>query len=480
MRETGKLIPVREGRADPLNDTRVDGLILPGSESKIDAVRLLSWYLLLLMAIPASLVFAPLGAAGGPSTILALVLFVILLVSWLHPRLGLDHGPQPVRTVGILFASAVIASYTSANRHAMPVLETNAADRGLLFTFGWIGVMLLAADAVMSMDRLRVLIRRVVFGATGMALIGIEQFLTGFDVTKYIRIPGLTALSTASDLLSRGSLNRPSATASHPIEFGAVLVMALPLALHQARFAGPGDRRRRWTQAGLIAMAAPMTVSRSAILGLAIVGLALLPTWPKRDRRIAYVAAVVGSVGMWLSVHGLVGTITGLFLNIGSDTSTASRNSAISGAGVYIAQHPWLGRGLGTLLPQTYFYVDDQYLTSLIETGFIGTLALLTVFITGWCLARSGRRFAGGDSDRDLGQCLAASVAVATVSFATYDALSFPIASGLVFLMVGCCGAYWRLQRTSSGSQMPGAERTLEPRNSAQEPTCHGDRCQES
>ena len=414
---------------------------------RIDAVTLLSCYLLLLVGIPADLVFAPLGAAGGPATLFALVLFVCYLAAWLNPRLPLDRGRQPIRLAAVLFTFAVVATYTSANRHAMPVLEKNAADRGLIFAFGWLGVLLLAADGVSNMDRLRTLLRRVVLGATAMAALGMTQFFTKLDAANYIKIPGLTSLVPFTDLLSRGAFNRPSATASHPIEFGAVLAICLPLAIHQARFAQPGMRLRRWLQVAVIGATAPMTVSRSAILGLAIAAIVILPTWPRRDRWVAYTAILIGSVVMWATVHGLVGTIRNLFVSIGSDSSSASRTKAYSAAGFYISQHPWFGRGLGTFLPQTYFYIDNQYLTSLIETGIIGLLALLALFATGWLTARAARRMTADPEARHLAQCLAACVAVAAVSFATYDALSFSLASGLTFLLLGCTGAYWRLLR---------------------------------
>jgi len=419
----------------------------------IDACTLLSGYLILLMIIPATLVFQPLGAAGGPATIYAALLLVFCLVTLLHPALTMDRGRQPVRTMVLLFACVILASYISANRHAMPVLERNAADRGLIFTFGWVGVTVLAADGIRTMDRLRTLISRLVLGAAAMAVLGMAQFFTGLDAAKYIKIPGLSALSDYSDLLSRGSLNRPSATASHPIEFGAVLVLALPLAINQVRFSPPGKRFRKWAQVAAIGGTAPMTVSRSAILGLVLTGLIILPTWPKAERRIAYVAALLGSAVMWVSVHGLVGTITNLFTNIGNDTSTQSRSNAFAAAGVYVSHDPWLGRGLGTFLPQTYFYIDDQYLTSLIETGVVGLIALLAIFITGALTARRARGLALEPRDRDLGQCLMACMVIAAVSFFTYDALSFSMDSGLTFLVFGLCGAYWRLQRQASTPQ---------------------------
>lgn len=399
------------------------------------------------MGIPADLVLAPLGAAGGPATMFALVLFICYLATWLHPRLPLDRSRQPIRLAALAFTCAVVGTYTSANRHPMPVLEKNAADRGLIFVFGWLGVLVLTADGITSMDRLKTLLRRVVFGATAMGALGMIQFFTRLDAVKYIKIPGLTSLVPYTDLLSRGALNRPSATASHPIEFGAVLVISLPLAIHQARFAPPGQRLRRWLQVAVIGGTAPMTVSRSAILGLAMVAVVILPTWKRQERWVAYGAIGVAGVAMWATVHGLVGTISNLFTSIGSDSSSQSRTKAYSAAGSYIAAHPWLGRGLGTFLPQTYFYIDNQYLTSLIETGIIGLLALLALFVTGWMTARSARRLTADPEARHLAQCLAACVAVATVSFATYDALSFSLASGLTFLLLGCAGALWRLLR---------------------------------
>lgn len=348
----------------------------------------------------------------------------------------------------MLFTCAIVAAYVSANRHSMPTLELNAADRGLIMMSGWLGVLLVAADGIGSMDRLKTLLRRIVIGATAMAALGMTQFFTGLDAAKYIVIPGLTAHQPFSDLLSRSHLNRPSATALHPIEFGAVLAMIFPLAIHQARFAPPGLRLRRWLQVALIGMTLPMTVSRSAILGIVACGIVILPTWPKRDRRLAYLVALVSFVMMWGMIPGLLGTLRNLFLQVGSDSSSTSRTGAFSTAAPFIAQHPWFGRGFGTFLPQTYFFFDDQYLGSLVETGVIGLLALLALLATGWFAARAARRVTVDPEIRHLAQCLAASVVVATVAYATFDALSYTMAAGLTFLLLGCVGAAWRLTRS--------------------------------
>ena len=280
-----------------------------------------------------------------------------------------------------------------------------------------------------------------------MGALGMVEFFTGVVFTKYIMISGLTVHQQLTDLASREGFVRVIATAGQPLELAAVLAMSLPLAIHQARFAPPALRFRRWSQVAFIGGAIPMTVSRSAIIGLAVIGVVLIPTWTGPERRRAYLVLLAPPVMVWLAQPKLLSGFAGLFGQVGMDTSSTSRTDAYTAAAPFIAHHPWLGQGFHTFFPQTYFFIDNQYLTSLIETGVIGLVAFIALFGTGWCLARSARRAAVDASTRDLAQCLAASVAVGAVSFATFDALSFTIAPGVCFLLLGCAGALWRRVR---------------------------------
>jgi O-antigen ligase len=441
---------------------------LPGAAAvklrRTDSVTLLTCYTFLLMIIPSPLVFAPLGGAGSPATVFAAILLVLYLVTWLHPALAPARGRQPVRFAAIGLGCAIIATYVSANRHAMPVLELNGADRGVILTCGWLAVLLLAADGIDRVDRLKTLIRRIVMGATAMAVLAATQFFTGLNAANYVVIPGLTSQQPFNDLATRDALYRPSATAIDPIELAAVLAVCLPLAVHQARFAPPGLRLRRWIQVAFIGAALPMTLSRTGILALAAAVLVVLPTWPRRDRRTAYLVGALAAVAMWAMIPGLAGAFRGLFSEVGSDTSSTSRTGAFSAAAPFVGQHPWLGRGFGTFLPQTYFFTDDQYLHSLIETGVIGLLALLALFATGWSCARSARRATADPQIRHLAQCMAAAVAAAAVAFATLDAFSFMIISGLTFTLLGCVGALWRITCAKSADVPPvGGSASREP-----------------
>ncbi len=424
---------------EPLESDFVDG------RKRTPAVAMLTIYLFLLMAIPADLVFSPLGGAGTPAEMFALLVFVIYLGLWLRPSSFLDRWRQPIRLVGILFTCVMVASYASANRHLLPVLQKNSSDRGLIYLFGWLGILLLAADGIESISALRTVLRRQVFGATAVALLGIIEFISGINAENYIRVPGLVAQAPVTDLLVRGGLHRVYSTTSQPIEFGTVVVMTIPFALHQARFSSPDKRVWRWLQVAVLVIATPLPVSRSAILGLIIVALVILPAWSRKERRTAYIFIAAGFAAFLVFVPSLITTIGDLVVNINSDSSAQSRTKAIAMSWSYISQHPWLGHGFSTFMPQTYFFVDDQYVTSTIETGFIGLLALIMLFVAGWAIARSARRGAADAEGCHLAQCLAASVAAAAISFSDYDALAFPMASGLTFLLLGCCGAYWRL-----------------------------------
>lgn len=410
-------------------------------------MTLLSCYAFLLMAIPSSLVVGSFGAAGAPAALLAVAILCWYLVARQHPGLGLDRGRQPVRAAATIFACAVVAAYISASRHAVPAAQQSGADRGLLVLAGWVGVLALAADGIDQADRLRTLLRRIVMLATAMAALGVIEFCTGVDLTKFIVLPGLSVHQQVTDLVSRNGLVRVTATTGQPLEFNAVLAMSLPIALHQARFAPAALRVRRWLQAALITAAVPMTGSRSAFFGLAVICIVLFPTWHRRDRLRACLAGLAAPALAWLVKPSLASSFTALFGQLGTDRSSLSRADAYSEAVPYIAAHPWLGQGFQTFFPQTYFFVDNQYLTSLLETGVLGLLALVACFATGWFTARSARATAADARTRDLGQCLAASIAVGAVCFASFDALSFSIAAGLFFLLLGCVGAAWRLGR---------------------------------
>jgi O-antigen ligase len=306
-------------------------------------------------------------------------------------------------------------------------------------------VVLVAMDGIPSRIRLDVLLRRLVVAGAAIALLGLAQFETGRSFTDLVQIPGLSQNSDLQVVIGRGGFNRPAGTALHPIEFGIVLTMILPIAIHYALADVHRSRLRRWLPVLAIGIDVPISISRSAIVCTLVVLVFLLPTWPRRLRRRTY-AAITGLMAvMFVAVPGILGTLAGLFSGISSDSSAQSRTGAYSTAWEFISRSPVVGRGFQTFLP-AYHILDNQYLLSAIEIGFAGLLVLLAFFVTGVVCARGVRRASTDTGTRQLAQALAASMAAGGASFALFDALSFPQTACMVFLVAGTIGALRRLE----------------------------------
>lgn len=427
-----------------------------GAARRTDAVSLLSFYLVLLFAIPSRLTIAPLGAAGTPAQLVGLG----ALVWWLYyevQRINIDtRGSQPVRTVYFLMGCAFLASYIAAMSRPIDAAESSMADLGIVTTAAWGGVLLLANDGIGSMDRLTVLLRRLAFAGGAIATLGIIQFATGTAFVDKISIPGLRENISLGGVALRNGFNRPSGTALHPIEFGSVITMILPIALTLALNDRSRNWLRRWYPIGAIGIAAALSISRSALISTLVSLVLLSVAWaPARRLGAAAVVTLFGGV-LFMTVPGLLGSLLGLFTGIGNDSSAASRSGSYELAGEFIRRSPTVGRGLFTFLPR-YRILDNQFLGLLIEVGVLGLSIFLALIVTAaWC-ARSVRLHAKDDYSRQLGQSLVASIGAGASGLALFDGFSFPMSAGVFFLVLGLAGGMWRLQRQERCSESPGS-----------------------
>lgn len=415
------------------------------STSSGDGVGPLVVYLVLLFLVPARLIIGPLGAPGRPAGLVALGLLLWWVAARLVPSLGVNRRRQPLHVALGFFSAAIVLSYVVAvATRQLPADQLTGADRGLLSMAAWVGVACVAMDMIRRVESIERLVRVIVGLGAVVAAVGIVQFATGADIAQALRIPGLTPNAGLAFISERSEFRRVAGTASHPIELGMVLALCVPLALHLA-FNATRDRLRWWAAATLILVAVPMTLSRSAILGLAAGFLVLLPGWSGRRRAAFALVAPVFLVAMRSLIPGLLGTITSLFLHLGVDPSIKGRTEDYGSISEHIASSPWFGRGFATFLPSDFFILDNQYLGSLVETGIVGLAALLLLLVVGFTSARAARRHATDPMTRDLAQSLAACVAVAGVGMATFDGFGFPFFAGLFFLLLGCIGALRRL-----------------------------------
>ncbi len=418
-----------------------------GRLAAFDAVSLLTVYLVLLIAVPSRLVFGVIGSTGTPAAVVGIAALGWWGAGRLVPSIGGATGLQPVRTTLLAFCVVVALSEVAGAARAMDGVESRAADAALFGLAAACGVAWLAADGIDRLERLVVLLDRIVIAGAALAALGIMQFFTDFDITKYLWFPGTHVNGDLQLIQVRDGFNRVAGTAVHPIEFGVVLATIFPVAVHQAMHRGADSRLRRVLPLLLIAAALPMSLSRSAILGVAAAGLVLALGWSWSQRANAAIVSIGFLGAMRAVVPGLLGTLRNLFTNLQSDSSYVARTDHAQRAWIYIGAAPWIGRGFGTFLPDRYVLLDNQYLGVLAETGIIGLVALISVFCAAFVAAHHASRTTLDPELQSLGRALAAAAVVPLVTYVTYDAFSLRMGVGITFLLLGCAGAFWRLTR---------------------------------
>jgi O-antigen ligase len=407
----------------------------------VDAVTMLTVYLVLLLAIPSGVAISVLGTLGRPSLLWGLV----LLVWWAVFRLQLSvpaRVSQPVRFAFVVLLVLVLVSFAVAMLRGQPDDQESPAVTAVIRMLSWAGVLLVAIDGIRTMPDLARMARHIVIGAGFLAALGLAQFLTGQAMVDFFgSIPGLT---TAGGLGERDGLIRSSGTAIHPLEYATALNAALPLVIAAALtrgFRAPNPARNLgwWLPVLLIVLSSLVAVSRSAIIGLAVAVIAMIPAMPARYRAgIIGAGAAVAAVIFALS-PGLLSTTFRLFSGAAQDPSTLSRTRALERIPEFMSTSPLVGSGFGIFLPRYYIF-DNQWVLMAIEVGILGLIAFAAFFVTGIWSALQSQRSTMPDL-RQLGYALAASMFTVAILFAFFDGLSFPIAGGMLFLVAGMCGA---------------------------------------
>lgn len=413
----------------------------------VDAVGWLTVYVALLLFIPSRFVVGPLGSAGAPSMLFGLgsaLLWALLFVGGMRRA---TSAPQPVRiALGVLLV-CVGMSYVLAMARPMIADEISPADVAILALVSWSGTLLLTHDVIPSRSRLDTLVWRIAVCGALIALLGIVQILTRELWVDQLTLPGLTS-SPGYGLGSRGGFPRPAGTSTHPIEYGVILTMVLPIALHVGFHHTQRGPIARWLPALPVVAVLPLSSSRSAYLGALIAMAVCLLGWAGRRRLQVIGVGLAGLLAMMVVTPNLLNSITRLFTGAAQDPSITSRTDSLGLAGEFVARSPLFGRGLGTFLPK-YRILDNQYLLLLVTIGIIGTLAFLALGVTATLVLARLRRTSRQEETRDLAMALAAAVCAGFGCLFMFDAFAFPMTTGMLFLILGLAGALWRLERES-------------------------------
>ncbi|KAB8190562.1 hypothetical protein FH608_034100 [Nonomuraea phyllanthi] len=425
---------------------------------RADGATLVCLFVVVLLFLPARLAVAGLPLSLTPAEILALSLGVVWICAQMISTTGAAKGTNPVRTSIFVYGLLLLAVYGYTTSLYLPSDELNLADHTLVLYVGYVSLVLMVCDGIGTRERLDFVLKAAVIGGTFAAAVALMQFRLDFDLTQYMQLPGLrhSSAEEVPTVISRSDLRRVSGTLGHPIEFGALSAMLLPLAAHlgfQARSRGEGAVRW-WICAAVIAAGLMFSVSRTAVLGMAGSGLILLFGWSNR-RRIAALGAFVVFLGfMKVLAPGLLGTFYNLFAGAGDDSSIIYRTHDYPFAMREFARSPIFGRGPGTWYPFKHQVFDNQYLLSLVETGLIGVIGFVGVIGCGIVVALRVRRMSTDPNVRNLALTIAAGLVVPLLGAATFDLLSFPGITSVLFLLVGAAGALMRFERADQAGRL--------------------------
>jgi polysaccharide biosynthesis protein PslJ len=345
--------------------------------------------------------------------------------------------------IALLVAGALGSVVVNGDRIATPEVSATVLKK-LTFLLSYLIVFYLIVSVVRRLDEVEVIVKVLVVGGAIVAAFALLEARTGTNVFNNLGgiVPflRLTEIPEAADL-ARGGRTRVYASAQHPIALGALLVMLLPFAISLAR---SGRRRIWWICGGLLALGALATLSRTGILMLLVIGLTYLVLRPASLKRF-WPALLPAIVVVHLILPGTIGTFQESFFPseglIAQQTDAEVGSGRVASLGPALdqaSQTPILGQGYGTRIVDgpapTAFILDDQWLSTLLETGLVGVAAWL------WLFVRIGRQLGGAAKrdDSERGWLLVAVVA-SSVSFAvgmlTFDAFSFIQATFMLFIV---------------------------------------------
>ena len=423
--------------------------------------RLFAWGALLNLIV-VIIMFVPMRRYALPSSlpfqlelyrvVIAAVLFIWATALLADPRIRVAKSivDVPLLSIFLVAAASIAVNYPAIAAEQ----ATSSAIKQLTFLVSYLCFFYLLVSLVRDFETIDSLIRIVVGCGTVVAISGIVEYQTHFNVFNHIQtvVPILHQVADPGEAVRGGNL-RVLASSQHPIALGAVLVMLVPFALYLANKTG----QRRWiVSTALLCVTAFATGSRTAIVMLAVILIVYLCLYPRQTLRL-WPLAIPLVLAIHLGAPGIMSEIYRLFFPKGgivadqADANIGSSRIASLGPGLHlIGLNPLFGGGYGSRIfsasDPNAFIVDDQWLSNGIDTGLLGIAVWIWFFVRFLrpifgAARRAATPYAG------LFTACGASTTAFAAGMLTYDAFSFIQTTFVLFLIVGIGCVALRLSR---------------------------------
>jgi hypothetical protein len=359
-------------------------------------------------------------------------LLLALMVLWavaLATREGVNRlsiGPVhwAFAVFGLIAVASILLNFDVLTRlgEASPAVKKLA----LLFTYGVLFVIAASAIRPSEIPKFTALM----VGLASLTAIGvIVEYRTGFNAFYSWGgqlFPGVTPPEDIGgyDSIGRKTIVGPG---SHPLAVAMMLAVAVPFAV--VGVLRSPDRRRRalYGVAAALMLGAAVATQRKTSFIVPAVALAVLFAYRPRPMLKLIPLALVFVVMITALAPGALGGIAdqlkpGAFTGV---LTTKDRVSDYDAIRPEVMHHPLVGRGYESFDQKKYRILDNQYLTLLVNVGFLGLFAYLGVMLAAFVLAHRSAR--ARDPDRRwFGAAAAAAIAGITVGSALLDTLALP------------------------------------------------------
>lgn len=403
-----------------------------------DWQRVISLLVACIIAVPADRYYLPsiLPVDVEPYRLL----IAVTLLGWLAALLvdkGIRLHPTALDTPIAVFACVVVASFAF---NALTSQGRSFEFKGALYETAFLAVFYLVNSLARGpVDPLRMM-RFMVFLAALVSIMAVVERLTGASPFSSLHqwIPILQP-SYLAEPIARGGALRAFGSAAHPIAFGVMLSLMLPLSMQLAIGAVSARGRLGWSvSSGLIALGAISTVSRTAIVGLVIVFCALAVRH-RRRRLLLATGAFLVTFAVHMVYPGAIKSIIRVFTpgyivasEVGNPVGRLEDYPRIA---TEVALRPFLGMGPTAFQPQTHFFVDNQYLKWAVELGIVGLLAAFLLLLAASVIfLRAPREMRGVEADAVF--AVGVSALVFMVTSVLYDSFGFPQPTFVYFILL--------------------------------------------
>lgn len=305
----------------------------------------------------------------------------------------------------------------------------------------------------------------VLCGALVGVLATVERVTRQNVFLEFFSALPLQRLSEEESLFVKEGTARAFGSAQHPIALAVFLCLLIPLGIYLTRHASwprhPVPREFFWIGATmLIALGMVSAVSRTAFVSLAVMLVVAIILRPRMLPKIALYGAVAACAALLVSARNVLSMITELLdpqalieSQMTSPGWTGSGRLADLGPSLeQAASQPFTGTGLGSRVTMgkdaNAFILDNQYLSTLLESGAIGVLGMIVLLLvptvrlalfSRWPVERIGG--VAPDERRDLAAAVAVAISGYVVALFFFDGFSF-IQTLLTFFLLLAAGSW--------------------------------------